>query len=173
VYRNLYLLICFGLIKVVGQIGRGKDEGADYGEIINLYLDLLGIIEKCCRKEVGKEFDNLLKECRDELSGQSKELFHDLILSTENQESTAKEILRRFVSQSKAAEGRLVLQASFNKLVFLLIMRMKKILGVGLAERTLTEMMNILDYVEKYRQDTEVMNYVRDNLKDYLRQMKS
>jgi hypothetical protein len=33
--------------------------------------------------------------------------------------------------------------------------------------------MNILGYVEKYRQDTEVMNYVKGNLKDYLRQLKS
>jgi hypothetical protein len=173
VYRNLYLLTCFGLTKVVSQKGKGKDEGADYAEIINLYLDLLGIIEKSYRKEVGKEFDNVFQKCRDELTGQSKELFHDLILSTENPEPTVQEILRRFASQSKAAEGRLVLLASFNKLVFLLIMRMKKVLGVGLAERTLNEMMNILDYVEKYRQDTEVMNYVKGNLKDYSRQLKS
>ncbi|MBN1104311.1 MAG: hypothetical protein JXL84_12915 [Deltaproteobacteria bacterium] len=173
VYKNLYLLTCFGLIKVVKRKGTGRDEGTDYPEIIHLYLDLLGIIEKGYRKEVGKEFDNIFVKCRDELTGQSKELFHDLILSTENQDPTVKEILRRFASQSKAAEGRLVLLASFNKLVFLLIMRMKKILGVGLAERTLNEMMSILDYVEKYRQDTEVMNYVKGNLKDYSRQLKS
>lgn len=173
VYKNLYLLLCFGLIKLVPHEGRREEEGADYTEIINLYLDLLGIIENSYRKEMGKEVENVFRKCRDELTGQSKDLFHDLNLSKDNQEMVQKEIYSRFAGQSKAAEGRLVLLSSFNKLSFLLIMRMKKVLGVGLAERTLNEMMNILEYVEKYRQDTEVMNYVRGNLKDYLLQIRS
>ena len=52
-------------------------------------------------------------------------------------------------------------------------MKMKEILGVNLTENAIKEMMNILEYVEKYRQDTELMNYVGGNLKDYLRQIKS
>lgn len=173
VYKNLYLLLCFGLITRVPQKGRRDEEGADYTEIINVYLDLLGIIENGYRKEVGKEVENIFRKCRDELTGQSKELFHDLNLSKKNHETVLKEIYSRFAVQSKAAEGRLVLLSSLNKLVFMLIMRMKKVLGITLAERTLNEMMHILEYVEKYRQDTEVMNYVRGNLKDYLLQIKS
>jgi hypothetical protein len=173
IYRNLYLLSCFGLIRVVGKKEKGEEGAADYGEIINLYLDLLGIVETHYRREVGKEFENVFRKCREELTGQSKELFHDVLLFKDNQAQAREEISRRFASQSKAAEGRLVLLSSFNKLLFLLVMRMKKLLGLGLAERTLNEMMNILGYVEKYRQDTEVMNYVKGNLKDYLRQLKS
>lgn len=173
VYRNLYLLICFGLIRVVHQKGKEEEGAADYTEIINLYLDLLGIIEAHYRKEVGKEFESVFKKCREELTGQSKELFQDVAMFKENQDLAREEISRRFASQSKAAEGRLVLLSSFNKLLFLLVMRMKKLLGLGLAEKTLNEMMSILGYVEKYRQDTEVMNYVKGNLKDYLRQLKS
>lgn len=173
VYKNLYLLITFGLIRVVRQKGKEEAAGADYVEIINLYLDLLGIIETHYRKEVGKEFENVLKKCKEELTGQSKELFQDVALFKDNQGPAREEISRRFASQGKAAEGRLMLLSSFNKLLFLLVLRMKKLLGLGLAEKTLNEMMNILGYVEKYRQDTEVMNYVKGNLKDYLRQLKS
>jgi hypothetical protein len=173
VYRNLYLLSCFGLIRVVRQKTKEEQESSDYGEIISLYLDLLGIIETHYRREVGKEFENIFRKCRDELTGQSKELFQNVDLFKDKQESSREEIARRFAGQSKAAEGRLVLLSSFNKLLFLLIMRMKKLLGLGLAEKTLNEMMNILGYVEKYRQDTEVMNYVKGNLADYLQQLKS
>jgi hypothetical protein len=173
VYKNLYLLSCFGLIRVVREKGKEEEAGADYGEIINLYLDLLGIIETHYRKEVGKEFENVFRKCKEELTGQSKELFQDVVLFKDNQGPAREEISRRFASQGKAAEGRLMLLSSFNKLLFLLVMRMKKLLGLGLAEKTLNEMMNILGYVEKYRQDTEVMNYVKGNLKDYLRQLKS
>jgi hypothetical protein len=172
-YRNLYLLSCLGLIRVVRQTGKEEETPSDHGEIINLYLDLLGIIETHYRKEVGKEFENIFKKCREELTGQSKELFQDVVLFKENQALAREEISRRFVGQGKATEGRLVLLSSFNKLLFLLVMRMKKLLGLGLAEKALNEMMSILGYVEKYRQDTEVMNYVKGNLKDYLRQLKS
>ena len=51
-------------------------------------------------------------------------------------------------------------------------MRMKRVLGIGLAEKTIQEMRSILDYVEKYRQDTEMMNYIKGNLQDYLRRIK-
>ncbi|MBN1101950.1 MAG: hypothetical protein JXL84_00905 [Deltaproteobacteria bacterium] len=172
VYKNLYLLICFGLIRVVRK-GKEEEAGADYSEIINLYLDLLGIIETHYRKEVGREFENVFRKCKEELTGQSRELFQDVVLFKDHHAQAREEISRRFTSQSKAAEGRLVLLSSFNKLLFLLVMRMKKLLGLGLAEKTLNEMMNILGYVEKYRQDTEVMNYVKENLKDYLKQLKS
>ena len=68
-------------------------------------------------------------------------------------------------------EGRLVLSSSFNKLLFLLIMRMEKLLGKALAERSLKQMMNILQDVERYRREPEIMDYVRGNLRDYLQQI--
>ena len=52
-------------------------------------------------------------------------------------------------------------------------MQMKKVMGVNMTEKTILEMMNIMSYVEKYRQDTELMNYIKENLEDYLRQIKA
>ena len=145
----------------------------NYSEIISLYLDLLRIIETNFMKEVGREFENIFKECRGRLTGGSKDLLSNLDLSKEKQEDFAQETIRHLTSRGKGSEDKLLLLSAFNKLVFLLVMRMNKFLGVGLTEKTLREMMNILEYVEKYREDTEMMNYVKGNLKDYLQQIKS
>jgi hypothetical protein len=50
-------------------------------------------------------------------------------------------------------------------------MRMQKLLGKALAERSLKEMMNILQNVERYRREPEIMDYVRGNLRDYFQQI--
>ena len=65
----------------------------------------------------------------------------------------------------------MVLSSSFNKLLFLLLMRMQKLLGRALVERSLKQMMNILQDVERYRREPEIMDYVRGNLRDYSQQM--
>ena len=173
VHKTLYLLLCFDLIETMTEESK-KEEGADqYFEIINLYLDLLRIIETYFRKEVGREFENIFDTCRGELPSQSKEIFQSLSLSPDLQKDVIDDIVSRITKIGTMTEGRLLLLSSFNKLIFLLIMRMKKVLGTGLAESTLNEMMNILQYVEKYRQDAEMMNYIRGNLEDYLKQIKS
>jgi hypothetical protein len=173
VYKGIYLLLCFGLIGLLPDEEKKGGGGTDYAEIIHLYLDILGIVEENFQKEVGKEFDNIFSKCRMELTGDSKDLFHDLTLSKDAQQAVVDVITTRFKEQGKTEEGRLILLSAFNKLIFLLIMRMKKVIGKGLAERTINEMMNILEYVEKYREDAELTNYVRGNLQDYLRQIKS
>ena len=172
IYKALHLLLSFGLIDPVSG-DHEEEEDIHYAEIVNLYLDLIQIIETHFRKEVGREYEKIFKERKDELPGESKELFRDLDLSQESRAGIAEEISRRFASQGKMNEGKLFLLSSFNKLIYLLIMNMKKILGLGLTEKTLHEMWNILEYVEKYRQDTELMDYVRGNLKDYLQQIQS
>jgi len=173
IHKILYLLLCFGLIVPMTEDAE-KGEGAEqYVEIINLYLDLLRIIEAYFKKEVGREFENILNTCREELPSQSKEIFQSLVLSSDLQKDVMRDIISRITSVGTMTEGRLLLLSSFNKLIFLLIMRMKKVLGIGLAESTLNEMMNILQYVEKYRQDAEMMNYIKGNLEDYLNQIKS
>lgn len=173
VYRGLYLLLCFGLIRVLTEEERRGGGSPDYTEIIRLYLDLLGILEGNFQKEVGREFDNIFKRCKEQLTGESRDLFHDLALSRDAQMGVAEVIARRFEGQSRTEEGRLILLSAFNQLVYLLVMQMKKVLGEGLAERTLKDMMKILAYVEKYREDTKLMNYVSGNLQDYLRQIRS
>ncbi len=171
VYKTLYLLLCFDLITLISaQDGKVGSE-VDYTKIVNIYLDLLRILETNFRKEVGKRFESILDKCLNELSGQSKELLRSLDLSKDYQAGTVAQISKRFAEKEKAVEGRLVLSSSFNKLLFLLIMRMQKLLGKGLAERSLKEMMIILQDVERYRREPEIMDYVRGNLRDYLQQI--
>jgi hypothetical protein len=173
IYKILYLFLCFDLIKPITEDTKKGEDVEQFLEIINLYLDLLRIIETYFKKEVGREFENIFDTCRGELPTQSKEIFQSLNLSSDLQKDVIGDIVNRITKIGTMTEGRLLLLSSFNKLIFLLLMRMKKVLGIGLAESTLNEMMNILQYVEKYRQDAEMMNYIRGNLEDYLNQIKS
>ena len=46
-------------------------------------------------------------------------------------------------------------------------------LGVGITEDTLNEMLNMVSYVEKYSRGEEIIDFIRRNLEDYIRQIKS
>jgi hypothetical protein len=171
VYKTFYLLLCFDLITLISAQDGGAGSEVDYTQIVNIYLDLLRILETNFRKEVGKRFDSILNKCLNELTGYSKELLRSLDLSRDYQAGIATQISKRFAEKEKAVEGRLVLSSSFNKLLFLLIMRMQNLLGKALAERSLKQMMNILQDVERYRREPEIMDYMRGNLRDYLQQI--
>ncbi len=171
VYKTLYLLLCFDLITLISAQDREAQSEVDYTKIVNIYLDLLRILETNLRKEVGKRFESILHKCLNELTGQSKELLRSLDLSKDYQTGIITQISKRFAEKEKATEGRLVLSSSFNKLVFLLMMRMQKLQGKGLVKRSLKEMMNILQDVERYRRESEIMDYVRGNLRDYIQQI--
>jgi hypothetical protein len=171
VYKAFYLLLCFDLVTLISaQDGRVESE-VDYTQIVNIYLDLLRILEANFRKEVGKRFESILDKCLNELTGQSKSLLRSLDLSKDYQAGIATQISKRFAEKDKAVEGRLVLSSSLNKLLFLLLMRMQKLLGQALVERSLKQMMNILQDVERYRREPEIMDYVRGNLRDYYQQI--
>ena len=171
VYKTFYLLHCFGLITLLSaQDGKAGDE-VDYTRIVNIYLDLLRILETNFRKEVGKRFEGILNKCLSELSGQSKELLRTLDLSEDYQAGIIMHISKGYAEKEKATEGRLVLSSSFNKLVYLLITKMEKLLGKDEAKRSLRQMMNILQDVERYRREPEIMDYVRGNLRDYFQQL--
>lgn len=171
VYKAFYLLLCFDLISLIPTRGGKVGSEVDYTQIVNVYLDLLRILETNFRKEVGKRFESILDKCLKELTGQSKELLRSLDLSKDYQAGIATQLSRRFAGKEKAVEGRLVLCSSFNKLLFLLMMRMQKLLGKPLVERSLKGMMGILQDVERYRNEPEIMDYVRGNLRDYFQQI--
>ncbi|NNG08192.1 MAG: hypothetical protein HKM90_10735 [Desulfobacteraceae bacterium] len=171
VYKTFYLLLCFDLITLISAKDRKVGDEVDYTHIVNIYLDLLRILETNFRKEVGKRFESILNKCLNELTGQSKELLRSLDLSKDYQAGIVTQISKRFAEKEKATEGRLVLSSSFNKLVFLLVTRMEKLLGKGVTERSLQQMMNILQDVERYRREPEIMDYVRGNLRDYFQQI--
>jgi hypothetical protein len=171
VYKTFYLLFCFDLVTLISIQDREAEGEVDYTKIVNIYLDLLRILETNFRKKVGRRFESILHKCLNELSGQSKELLRSLDLSRDYQTGIVTQISKRFGEKEKATEGRLVLSSSFNKLVFLLMMRMEKLLGKDLVKRSLKQMMRILQDVERYRREPEIMDYMRGNLRDYIQQV--
>jgi hypothetical protein len=168
-YRAFYPLIFFGLIYPADF----KGPETHYHEIINLYLDLLCILESNLRKEIGRQFDSVFDQSKNELSEQGKTLLHDLVLSEKPYEKIAKRVYGRFSELLGPDGSPLALASSFNELLHILIQRMKKTLGVLVTEQALKEMINMVGYVKKYSEDVELMKFVRGNLEDYLQEIKS
>ena len=171
-YQVFYLLLFLEFIAPAQEKGEEKG-GVDYGETINLYLDFFRILETNFKSEVGREFEAVLEQCMKELAGQKVELFQGIDLRAEPHEKIASKIHDRFSSLLASGENPLILSTSFNKLLYLLIMRMKKVLGDRITEDTINEMLNMVSYVQKYKQDAEMINYMRRNLEDYLHQIQS
>jgi hypothetical protein len=164
-YRGLYVLFSFGFVHTVSQRG-GKP--FPYEDGVHLYLGLLNCVATRFRKETGKGFDSLFGKCKAELTGQSKAILKDLTLSEPKHGATVDRISKHLQSQPKGTDQRLLLYTSFNKLLYLLLLRMRKDLGRSVAEECILEMMRMLVEVQKHRTDRETANYVMANLQDYL-----
>ncbi len=169
-YQIFYLLSFLGLIVHVKKAPKEKS-GVDHMEIIHLYLDFLKILEIYFRKEVGKQFDTIFDQCMKELTEKGDKFFQGIDSAGEPLEKVAIKISERFSNLLISGETLLVLSSSLNKLIYLLIMRMNKTLGRRITEIALNEMLKMMGYAEKYSQDSEMTNYIRGNLEDYLRQV--
>jgi hypothetical protein len=166
------LLLQMGLIYEPRE-GSEEKGRPDLLELITLYLDLLGILENNFRKEIGREFEAILFHCKKDLTGQSKMLFYDIDFSRMPRKGVVDKVLERFSGLPSVAGNPLVLSSSFNKLLYLLIMRMKRILGIRMTEKTLLEMMDMLRDTKRSKEDSGLMAYLNGNLEDYLRQIKA
>jgi hypothetical protein len=168
--KSLYFLIRLGLVDTVHQERRISLE---HSHIIRLYLNLLLIVEANYRQEIGKRSQKVVKKCLTDMALPGKALFSDLDLAHENLESAAKKIGAHFMEQKTLSDGRLVLLTSFSKLLYLLIMRMKKLLGKKRAMKTIEEMIHALVHFDPGKKNPETMLYVTRNLEDLVRQMRS
>jgi hypothetical protein len=168
--KSLYILIRLGLLDTVPQQRRISQEHA---HIIRLYLNLLLIVEANFRQEIGKRSQKVFKKCVMDSALPGKALFSDLDLVHENLESAAKKIGAHYMEQKTLSDGRLVLLTSFSKLLYLLIMRMKKLLGKKQAVKTIEEMIHALVHFDLGKKHPEAMLYATRNLEDLVRQVRS
>ena len=168
--KSLYLFLRLGLVGTVPQQWRISRE---HSHIIRLYLNLLLIVEANYREEIGKRSRKVFKKCVTDMTLPGKALFSDLDLVNENLESAAQKIDAHFMEQKTLSDARLVLLTSFSKLLYLLIMRMNKLLGKKRAEKTIEEMINALNHFDPGKKNPETMLHATRNLEDLLRQMKS
>jgi hypothetical protein len=166
--KSLYCLIRLGLVDKVFQ---PRPVSREHSYIIRLYLNLLLIVEAGYRQEIGKRSLKIFKKCVADMAPPGKALFFDLDPGNENLESAANKIGAHFMEQEALGDGRLVLLTSFNKLLYLLMMRMKKLLGKKRAVRTIEEMIHALVHFDPGKKNPEIMRCVTRNLEDLLRQM--
>lgn len=171
-YHAFYLLFFLDLIYPVLEKGKEK-QGSEYLEFIKLYVDFIKIVDSYFRKEVGRQFENIFSQCVKELVGKGDKFFQGIDLLDEVYEKMITRISDRFSGLLNSEESPLVVLTSLNKLIYLLIMRMKRALGTGITEQALNEMLKMVNYVEKYSHDQGMMDYIRGNLEDYARQVGS
>jgi hypothetical protein len=168
--KSLYGLIRLGLVDKVSQQQPISRENL---YIIRLYLNLLLIGHAACRQEIGKRSQKILKQCVADMTLPGKALFSDLDLVNENLELAARKIGDHFMAQKTLSEERLVLLTSFSKLLYLLIMRMKKLLGKKRAMKTIQDMIRALVHFDPGKKHAETMLYSKKNLEDLARQLQS
>lgn len=168
--RSLYCLIRLGLVDTVS---RQRPISREHSYIIRLYLNLLLIVEAGYRQEIGKRTEKIFKKCMTDTAPPGKALFSGLDWGNENPESAARKIGVRFMEQKTFGDARLVLLSSFSKLLYLLIMRMKKLLGKKRTVKTMEEMIHALVHFDPSKKNPEIMLFVSRNLEDLMRQIRS
>jgi hypothetical protein len=168
VQKSLYCLIRLGL---VDEIPQPRPISREHSYIIRLYLNLLLIVEANYRQEIGKRSQKIFEKCLAELTPPEKALFSDLDLAIEDVETAARKIGVHYAVQKTLGDARLVLLTSFNKLLYLLITRMKKLLGKKRAVKTIEEMIHALVHFDPEKKNSEIMLYVTKNLEDLVRQI--
>jgi hypothetical protein len=173
IYRSCLLLLFLGLVKG-SERGAGPSDGfrGNSGGVIALtievYLELFRIVEKRFRENAGSEFDRILEGCRSGLSERSRAILEGINLSEGPLKSLPGKLKERWSDRIDAGGGRLFLSGTFNKLLYLLVLRMKETLGRAAAEKILHEMRNFILYAEEVRGRREILDYVRRNIEDYL-----
>jgi hypothetical protein len=168
--KSLYCLIRLGL---VGAVSQQQPVSAENSTIIRLYVNLILIVEAAFRQEVGKKSHKVFQQCVRSMPSPGSALFADLDSVNGNPESAAKKIAACFMNQQTLSDGRLVLLTSFSKLLYLLILRMKKLLGKERAMKTIQEMIRTLAHFDPGKKHPETLIYARKNLEDLARQLQS
>jgi hypothetical protein len=166
--KSLYCLIRLGFVDKVSQ---QRPISREHTYIIRVYLNLLLIVEAAYRQEMGKRSKKVFEKCVKDMAPPGKALFFDLDLVNENLDSAAKKMGAHFLEQKTLSDERLVLLTSFSKLLYLLITRMKKLLGKKRALRTIEEMIRALGHLDPGKKNPETMLYAKKNLEDLVRQI--
>lgn len=140
-------------------------ETVDTQAIIQIGLDVLNIMADRFRKEMGREFDNLWKDCLSELEGFPRELFLDISPDKENLDMNIYIMKSRYDGLEGDKDETVIIDA-FLELIGKMITSVKKYLGEVLVKEAVQEALRILFMVDKYQQDMVVVEYFIKGLKD-------
>jgi hypothetical protein len=168
--KSLYGLIRLG---VVDKVTEQRTLNREHTYIIRLYLNLLLMVATAFRQEMGKTFQKVFKACVADLTSPGKTLLSDLDLVNENLESAVKKVTTHLLARKSLSDERLFLLTSFSKLLYLLITRMKELLGKKRAMQTIQEMVRALVHFDPGKKNPETMLYAKKNLEDLARQIQS
>jgi hypothetical protein len=169
--RDLHALFSLGLIEQVPQSHLSDEDLVEYKVIVRLYLSLIRTMKRGFHQE--SEFQDMVRECLAGATGPVKTLFHDLPLVADDEEAVVLEVLRRFTAFGNLGHRRLILLTAFNKLIYLMLMRVRKRAGKSGVQTMLEQMTKTLIQAEESKEHSDLMRYLLGNLEDYARQMGS
>lgn len=165
---DLYVLASIGLIEEASPGAAAELDPGEYADTIHLYRHLLLTVKTALGD---KAFRAVLEKWATEEAGPVKTIFHGLPLMEDDLDALTKEILRRFSTLGTLADKRLLLRTSFNKLIYLMLSRVRKTAGQNRAKNLLDQMTKILIEAEEGKRHPDLMLYLLGNLEDYEKQM--
>jgi hypothetical protein len=166
--RGLHVLFSLGIVEEANRGDELKEDKTEYTDIVLLYLSLLHTMKTGFRE---KQFHDMVKKSVAESAGPLKTLFRDLLLVGDDKETIVREVLSRFSTLGSRTNRRLLLLTAFNKLLYLMLIRIKKAAGKGRTGIVLDQMMKTLMQAEESKRHPDLMLYLLGNLDDYAKQM--
>ena len=147
----------------MAQDNRFDTENVDIQSIIQIGFDALHLLIDRFRREMGRQFDTVLKDCLDGLEEFPRELFRDISLDKEHQDMNIYIIKARYDDFEGEKDSTKVLDA-FIELITEITTVIKTVLGKGLVEEAVQEAIKVLSMVEKYQQDMPAVEYLIERL---------
>lgn len=170
--KILHSLLSSGLIKRLDNVYLNwKGNFIDYEGIISLYTDLLKIMEKNLRAEIGQEFYRIYHRSLKTQEEKGRPLladFNPFIASTPSSQNE-REIIKRLAKFVSFYEGKRELLQCFNDVIKTMTEEINIIVGQKLIQKTLNEIYAKISFVGKYQQQkSDINELVLNNLKDSL-----
>lgn len=166
--RDLHVLLSVGFIEEAGPGVEASPGYGEYSDIVHLYMGLLGTVKAGLGE---KQFRSLLEKCAIAGAGPVKTLFHTLPPIQEQAQALIQEILKRVGTMGGLADKRLLLLTTFNKLIYLMLSRIRKTAGPNRVRELIDQMTRILLQAEEGKRHPDLMLYLLGNLEDYAKQI--
>ncbi len=153
-HKIVHSLIASGFIKE-SKVPRGKKrEGVDYSRIVKIYIDILQVIHKHLKAEIGKRVFTLFEECKAQLPPRQRSIFENLDMKKAVWTNMLS-MLKVIDTFQNSEQGLLFLTHGFNVFLQGILQREAQLLGVQMTRKTLQEVGQALSYWQEREKESD------------------
>jgi len=165
VYKILYSLVSSGLIKRVENVYLNqRGDFVDYEGILTLYMDLLKIVERNFKQEIGVQFYTFYHKCLAQVSESGLPVLDGFDPFSESTGTGVQRVLKHMAMYPNFKEGKQSLLRALNGLLRALLSQMESVVGTRLTEATVQELVMAVSFVGKYQANSDIKRFVLDGL---------